>query len=395
MLNNIKKIHLIAGENNIKHSSCLPFDRLVINFVTELSNLILKNKKFKIFPDLITFAFWCRNKNLLKIKNVFLNDDIKKNIGLILHIPPTNVPISLAYSFILGLLTGNSNIVRVPRPNISNIKEFLKLVNELMKKSRYSKIRKNNAFISYENSFEISEKLSNLVDGRIIWGGDKTSILFKKMKTKVSCKDIFFFDKYSISIMDLDKFISLRGSESNKMVENFYNDTFIMDQNACSSPHLILWRNFNLKKSKIFWNKLDSYVSTKYDFNKENKIFKYYKFNEILINSKNISNITYLNNINICTLKKLEQNITNLRGYGGIFFQYKFEKYEDLLNIVNRTFQTLTYFGINKIELKRFVSSYKLKGIDRVVPVGGAVDFGEKWDGYDLLSELTRITNFR
>ena len=37
-----------------------------------------------------------------------------------------------------------------------------------------------------------------------------------------------------------------------------------MDQNACSSPHLVLWKNFKLSDTKLFWNKLDKYVNKKY-----------------------------------------------------------------------------------------------------------------------------------
>ena len=101
-----------------------------------------------------------------------------------------------------------------------------------MQLKKYSKIKRNNTFIEYKNSLEISSKISSLVDGRIIWGGNQTSKIFKEMKTKVSCKDIFFFDKFSFSLIDLKKFKSLNSYETKKLIENFYNDTFIMDQNA-------------------------------------------------------------------------------------------------------------------------------------------------------------------
>ncbi|HET9516299.1 MAG TPA: gamma-glutamyl phosphate reductase, partial [Actinoplanes sp.] len=32
------------------------------------------------------------------------------------------------------------------------------------------------------------------------------------------------------------------------------------------------------------------------------------------------------------------------------------------------------------------------RGIDRVVPFGSALSFAAVWDGYDLLSEFSRIT---
>ena len=35
------------------------------------------------------------------------------------------------------------------------------------------------------------------------------------------------------------------------LAQNFYNDTYAVDQNACSSPHLMLWKG----KSKIIAKK--------------------------------------------------------------------------------------------------------------------------------------------
>ena len=88
-------------------------------------------------------------------------------------------------------------------------------------------------------------------------GGEKTVKVFKQMETKNSCRDIFFDDKYSISIIDYKKFELMSGKEKDKLIKNFYNDTFIMDQNACSSPHSIFWINKSKSKKNIFWKKLN------------------------------------------------------------------------------------------------------------------------------------------
>ena len=37
------------------------------------------------------------------------------------------------------------------------------------------------------------------------------------------------------------------------------------------------------------------------------------------------------------------------------------------------------------------LEKYKLKGIDRVVPVGQSLNINLIWDGYDLSKSLTRI----
>ena len=62
-----------------------------------------------------------------------------------------------------------------------------------------------------------------------------------------------------------------------------------------------------------------------------------------------------------------------------------------LANIVSNKFQTLTYFGLNKHDIINFIVKNRLSGIDRVVPIGKALDIGVFWDGYDILGSLSRI----
>ena len=63
---------------------------------------------------------------------------------------------------------------------------------------------------------------------------------------------------------------------------------------------------------------------------------------------------------------------------------------DELKKIVNKKYQTLTYFGIDSKLLKNFIIKNKLKGIDRIVPVGQSLDISLTWDGYDIISTLSR-----
>ena len=53
--------------------------------------------------------------------------------------------------------------------------------------------------------------------------------------------------------------------------------------------------------------------------------------------------------------------------------------------------QTITYFGFKKNDLKFFVLKNNLLGIDRIVPIGNALDIKIIWDGYDVIQSLSRI----
>ena len=77
--------------------------------------------------------------------------------------------------------------------------------------------------------------------------------------------DIVFADRYSFCVIDQFKVSKLKDLELKNLAQKFYNDTFLVDQNACSSPHLIVWLgDKDLKARKIFWNKLYKYVDKKY-----------------------------------------------------------------------------------------------------------------------------------
>ena len=51
----------------------------------------------------------------------------------------------------------------------------------------------------------------------------------------------------------------------------------------------------------------------------------------------------------------------------------------------------MSYFGFKKNELQNFVYKNNLSGIDRIVPIGKALDIDFNWDGYDLIRSLSRL----
>ena len=51
---------------------------------------------------------------MVEIKNNLHNGELRIGLGSIFHITPSNVPLNFAYSFAFGLLTGNSNLVKLP-----------------------------------------------------------------------------------------------------------------------------------------------------------------------------------------------------------------------------------------------------------------------------------------
>jgi hypothetical protein len=382
-------------KNNYFHME--PFSKLVLDFFDELSKKLFKSKNIIQFPDIATFCFWCRRSNLNEIKKTLLGKDLRKGLGLLLHIPPSNVPITSIYSFAFGLLSGNGNIVRISKKNSLSLNIILKMIENLLKKKKYQLLKKNNFFITYEKNDIISNELSSIVDGRLIWGGDETIKKFKTFDTKLKCSDLYFVDKFSISIFNSNYFKNISRKKIKLLIKNFYNDTFILDQNACSSPHIIFWQGTNTDKAqKIFWDNLELYVMNNYKYTSEVFSKKYKIYNQYLFDLKNCtSKLSKHQVIYRIELSKINNSnkIENFRGFSGLFFEKKINQLDELNNIINEKIQTITYFGYKKKFLNRFIENNNLTGVDRVVPVGMALDLDFKWDGYNIMERLTRIIN--
>ncbi|MEO8173372.1 MAG: hypothetical protein ABI581_09825, partial [Sediminibacterium sp.] len=75
---------------------------------------------------------------------------------------------------------------------------------------------------------------------------------------------------------------------------------------------------------------------------------------------------------------------------GGYFSEYHAASLSELSTIVNRSYQTLAYYGLSKETLLNFIKDNAPSGIDRMVPIGRTADFSLVWDGFELINTLTR-----
>ena len=62
------KNYILLGSKNLKNKPKEIFDDNIVDFIDEISKSILKNKLKIIFPEIISFGFWCRKKNILNLK---------------------------------------------------------------------------------------------------------------------------------------------------------------------------------------------------------------------------------------------------------------------------------------------------------------------------------------
>jgi len=371
-----------------------PFSSLSIDFLVDLSTTLNVTKKAKSFSDVMAFAFWCRRANLERMKKeANVENEFRLNKGVVFHIVPSNVPTMFAYSMAVGILTGNINIIKLPSQKFEQINIICNAIEKSFGCFKYKKFKKELQFIRYpSNDSKFTDYFSSVCNVRMIWGGDATIDKVRLSKLPVRSTDIVFSDRCSLCVLSSNAVDSLSEFDIGLLAKRFYNDTYAFDQNACSSPFLIVWfgdkNNYAIKQK--FWDAVDAIADKKY------KITKKIITNKLLKTCSDVIDLPVkykhgkLSASTRIGLEDVVEKLEEKRLYGGYFYEYTLDSLHELFTKfdINGRYQTLTYFGINLDETKELMK--ECIGIDRIVPIGQALDFNWTWDGIDLIRVLTR-----
>jgi len=377
-----------------KTSSTEPFSDDAVEFLNALSQELTKDANIRNYPDVATFAFYCRKGNILKLKEQFAKDNIiRLGRGIVFHIAPSNVPVNFAYSLLCGILSGNINIVRVPSKEFEQVSIICGAIIRLSQNQTYNNITKRMALIRYDRNSNATTYFSSFCDVRVIWGGDETIAQIRKSVIPTRSFDVSFADRYSICAIYAKEYLVEPAPE--KIALGFYNDTYLFDQNACTAPHLVFWlgSEADVEKAKnVFWKELHKIVVLKYGAVQPviavDKLTAIYNH---AVKADGVHRIATTDNLLWrVKLESLTANLEEYRCSSGYFLEYHATSLSELNAMVNRKYQTLAYYGFAKNELSEFVMKAGLSGIDRIVPIGHTTDFSLIWDGFDLLSTLSR-----
>ena len=373
------------------------FSNEAIHFLNDLSNLLLKKSDIRRSPELMALAFWIRKGNLVPLvenwQKKLSDKELVRPRGVAFHVAPSNVDSIFIYSFTLSLLCGNSNLIRISSRRSQQIKRLFECIQILYKK--HPKIALRNKFFTYEHNEEISNYFSINADLRILWGGDETVNLFKKFKSKPNVKDVTFSDKKSLSIISTNFYLKLNKAEKTRLAHSFYNDSYWFDQMACSSPGRVYFIGKNAAKvSKIFWDYLGKELVKNNTLDDQSLSIKKLTslYTEILNNKDLEPLISMRNDMPTVILQKTNFKISPNCG-GGFFIEGRLSNLNELLEVIDFKDQTLGYFGFSANSIKNFFHKKNILSIDRIVPIGQALNFNPLWDGYDLLSEFTKRLN--
>lgn len=388
----------ISWDDFVRQNADIPFSEPVLEYLNSLSSSLLRDRESRLYPDVVTFAFFCRKANLQRLKETFTNSRVlRQGRGILFHIAPGNVPVNFGYTLVAGLLAGNKNIVRVSGKTFPQVDIIIRHIRSLAKDSAYGDVSNRIVLVRYEHTSDASAYFSSIADVRVIWGGDHTISTIRKNELPPRSFDVCFADRYSIAAIHPDAVMAADAAELEKLAESFYNDTYLFDQNACSAPHLILWKKSEqLPTAKArFWSTVHQLVKKKYRLQAVLSVDKLMAFCRQAINM-DVEKETMPDNYVVRTkLHELPRDIDTFRCAGGYFSEYDVETLDEVVPIVSSKYQTLAYYGFSKAELVSFVQKNRLHGLDRIVPIGETTTFSLIWDGNNLVEMFSRIIDIK
>ena len=390
----------ICADDFLLQDRMSAFSEESVAFLDDMSQHILKTPDIRRYPELVSLAYWLRKGNIRPVISDFCKTIDENEVvvprGVAFHIAPSNVDTIFLYSWALSMLAGNINIVRVSQSHSEQITLLFDVIRKCIKFERYDEVAGKNIILTYQHDENISTFLSKRADIRILWGGDETISTIRSLPSKPTTKDIAFADKFSYCVIKATAYLQLTEEKRREIGSLFFNDAYWFNQMACSSPRIVYFVGDAAAceaASPKFWGNVADELKQRNVVDTMpvamNKLVFLYEYALDDINLISTRNFEY-DKPSVVRIAVNDMHIPSEHCGGGFFFECFLGKLDDLLFVVQQKDQTVTHFGFEKENLQKFILSVGGKGIDRIVPIGQAMNFSPVWDGYVLLNELTK-----
>jgi hypothetical protein len=375
------------------------FDPLVIEFLDAFSRSVLLDQSRRPLPEMAAVAHWMRKAHTLQLRAAFeemRKDRIWVPRGIALHFAPANVDSIFLYSWFLSMLAGNANIVRLSQTRNEQVSLLLAKLDLLLQQKEFRAIRDRSLILSYPHDEGLTHRLSEACHLRVLWGGDESVRRLRAVPMNPLGSEIVFPNRFSMALLNAQEVTKLDPEQIGKLAARFCNDAYWFDQMACSSPRLVIWLGSHAScdaAQTTFWLAAEKEI-VKRDLQYPevvgiNKMVSAYVAAGIGFADKIHADISgpvsrvHLGDGACAEFRKIECG-------GGLFFEKDIRDLKDLVSLLNEKDQTLSYFGFSIAHLRQLATTLPMRAIDRIVPIGTALDFAAVWDGNNLLQSFSR-----
>ena len=371
-----------------KQRALKPFSTETADFLDTLSGEIRKDPAYRTMPDAASFAFWCRRANVDILARSY-DTEHRLGRGVALHFAPSNIPVLFAFSMAAGLMAGNCCAVRLPSAVTEQAEMICRAVARACEK--HPEFKKRIALFRTSHDKEITDALSSICDVRIIWGGDRSVSDIRRSPLPPRAVELPFSDRQSAAVIDAKALLA--EEDLTDVLRGFYNDTYLNDQNACSSPRIVYWlgESETVKNAKErFWSEFGAFVKEKYNLQTVSATQKYTEATTIAAVTEGAEIISDGNYVVRVSVPELRAEMWLNTAPGGYFIEASGESLEGILPVLTDHCQTIGCFGDVKENLSQLIEESGVKGCDRIVSFGQTLDFDLIWDGHDLIETMSR-----
>jgi len=381
--------------SNAQNARRRPFDTGVKSALARFSKWLLDPTNHGANGAYMALGFWLRPAAIAEQERSFEANTSSKLVatsrGLAFHLPPTNVETIFIYSLALSMLCGNANVCRLPSQLSEATRILLKHFVEALVAGDVDDMC---LFVTYDLQTNVTAELSKLSDLRIIWGGDAKVQGISAMPQKARGVTVGFPDRYSYSILNAAAYGVLDEKARNALASAAYNDVFLFDQMGCSSTQVQYWVG---KKEQVtplardFTARISVAAASKgYELGIAGAAAKLTQaMGQALDGPVGLLDITDMMLVGVH--HDQPRDLRDSRGGAGMVGIIHLNSILELAELVEERDQTLATFGFNVETLHELAIKINGRGIDRMVPIGQALQFDRIWDGQDLLRSFSRL----
>lgn len=364
-----------------------PFSEPAVAFLEDLSRRCMRDAAARAYPDVVTFGFWCRRAALMQRQAMYDDLDWRLGRGVTFHVAPSNVAVNFAYSCAAALLAGNASIVRLPSKDFPQVKILCRLWRDAL--TEHPELQAFFLFVRYGHLDEVNARYSLLADTRVVWGGDETIRQFRRYPLQPRANEILFADRFSLAILDAEEYLACEDKDA--VAQDFYNDTYLSDQQACTSPHLVVWWGQETDRAREeFWRRLHERVGSSYELLPVQVVDKLDAL--LRLGAEQAARRVRMSDTLImrAEVAQLTEALMDVRTGSGFFVEYVAKDLLELRPVLGMATQTISYFGSSADKILAVVQTLCPRGGDRIVPLGKTLEFSLFWDGYDLIRGMSR-----
>jgi len=375
-------------EAEMKNAPPLPiFSEEAHAFLAALSARILADAEAKAYPDVVTLGFWCRPASIHRMQHNYDSEENRLGRGIVFHVAPSNVAVNFAYSCIAAFLAGNASVVRLPSKDFPQVALLCRLFSETL--AEFPALFPYFLFVRYGHEQDVNEHYSRMAQTRVIWGGDATIGEIRRALLAPRANEITFADRHSLAVLNADAYLAAADKE--RIAQDFYNDTYLSDQNACTAPHFIIWVGAEVAEAQeVFWTTLHGLVRTRYTLQAVQTVDKLTQLYRLgaCFEARQIEMPDNL--ITRVCVAQLTEELAAYKAGSGFFIEYDAKELSEIRPLCGISCQTLSYYGVDRDSLLQEILAMRPAGVGRIVPMGRTMDFALVWDGVDLIRTMSR-----